>query len=278
MDQPLKSLLSDKDLDFPFFLFWANDDWTMAWGNGTFSETLYKGCLKPEDADAFMEDILPYLNDPRYIRINNKPALLIYKIAPTPKEDYLEFTERIQEIAVENGFDGLYLMSPIEDFMNLDNLKASQDEYRLDSLVEFHPIAGRRGWKTKREDFLDPACRSICYDVDDFVKNKKYLLDTNATVFPGLFPDWDNSPRRYNRGAWILQNSPENYKLWLDDLIQWTREHNSPEERFIFVNAWNEWAEGAHLEPDTYYGYSYLQKTRDALEEAFPEQRADGAF
>ena len=99
---------------------------------------------------------------------------------------------------------------------------------------------------------------------------KKYILDTKANVFPGLFPDWDNSPRRYNRGAWILQNKPENYKQWLSDLIQWTKEHNSPDERYIFVNAWNEWAEGAHLEPDTYYGYSYLQQTRDALEEAFP--------
>ena len=258
MDQPLKHILEDKDLDFPFFLFWANDDWTMCWGNGATREVLYKGDLRPQDADAFMEDILPYMKDPRYIRIQNKPVLLIYKIALSPKDDYDNFVNRIREIAVENGFDGLYLLSPIEDFMDHDNLEGIQEKYMLDALIEFHPIAGRKGWNLKHEDFFDPACSSTCYDVDDFVQNKKYLLDTKAKVFPGLFPDWDNTPRRYNRGAWILQNSPENYKQWLADLIQWTLEHNNSDERFIFVNAWNEWAEGAHLEPDTYYGYSYL--------------------
>lgn len=268
MDRPLKHILEDKSLDFPFFLFWANDDWTMAWGNGATREVLYRGNLVPKDAELFMEDVLPYMKDPRYIRIGNKPVLLIYKIALTPKGDYLEFVERIQKIAVNNGFDGLYLLSPIEDFMDHENLEGVQEEYKLDALMEFHPIAGRKGWNIKHEDFFDPAYRSTCYDVDDFVKNRRYLLDTRAKVFPGLFPDWDNSPRRYNRGAWILQSSPENYKQWLSDLIQWTKEHNGPDEQFIFVNAWNEWAEGAHLEPDTYYGYAYLQQTRDALEEA----------
>ena len=125
-----------------------------------------------------------------------------------------------------------------------------------------------QSWSLKQEHFVDPACRSTCYDVNDFIVNRKYILNTRASVFPGLFFNWDNSPRKYNRGAWILQNTPENYKAWLADLIQWTHKHNKPDEQFIFVNAWNEWAEGAHLEPDTYYGYAYLQKTREALEES----------
>lgn len=272
MDQPLKHILADKTLDFPFFLFWANDDWTMCWGNGATREVLYKGGIQAEDADGFMRDALPYMKDSRYIRIQNKPVLLIYKINLSLRDEYIRFVKRIQEIAVENGFDGLYLVSPIEDFMDHEDLEGVQEKYKLDALIEFHPIAGREGWLFKHEEFFDPACRSVCYDVDDFVQNKKYLLDTKAKVFPGLFPDWDNSPRRYNRGAWILQNSPDNYKQWLVDLIRWTEEHNAPDERFIFVNAWNEWAEGAHLEPDTYYGYAYLQKTRDALEESFPQK------
>lgn len=268
MDQPLKRIMDDKDLDFPFFLFWANDDWTMAWGNGATREVLYKSELNPDIAEQFMEDILPYMRDHRYIKINNKPVLLIYKVALVEKEDYLNFVKKIQEIAVKNGFDGLYLISPIEDFMDHDKLDEVQNSYKLDALMEFHPIAGRKGWNLKQENFVDPSCSSTCYDVDDFVQNRKYILNTKATVFPGLFPDWDNTPRRYNRGAWILQNTPENYKDWLSDLIEWTKEHNKAEEQFIFVNAWNEWAEGAHLEPDTYYGYSYLQKTREALEDA----------
>ena len=272
MDQPLKNILADKSLDFPFFLFWANDDWTMAWGNGDVRETLYKGNVSPDEADMFMEDVLPYMRDSRYIKIGNKPVLLIYKIALVAYEDYMGFVKRIQEIAKKNGFDGIYLLSPIEDFMDHEHLEDTQKRYMLDALMEFHPIAGRKGWNLKQENYLDPACRSICSDVDDFVANKKYILDTRAKVFPGLFPNWDNSPRRYNRGASILQNTPENYKVWLSDLIRWTNEHNQPDERFIFVNAWNEWAECAHLEPDSYYGYAYLQKTREALEESESNQ------
>lgn len=215
-----------------------------------------------------MNDVLPYMQDARYIKMNNKPVLLIYKIALVDKADYSNFILKIQEIARQNGFDGLYLLSPIEDFMNFSNLESIQQEYNLDALVEFHPIAGRKGWNLKQENFVDPSCSSTCYDVDDFVRNRKYLLDTKANVFPGLFPSWDNSPRRYNRGAWILQSTPENYKLWLSDLIHWTHKYHKPDEQFIFVNAWNEWAESAHLEPDSYYGYAYLQKTREALEEA----------
>lgn len=272
MDQPLKNILEDKELDFPFFLFWANDDWTMCWGNGATRETLYKGDVLPEDAEGFMEDVLQYMRDPRYIRIDNKPVLLIYKTALTARENYIAFVRKIRKIAQDSGLGGIYLISPIEDFMDHQNLEKVQKEYELDALVEFHPIAGRKGWSHKQERFVDPSCSSTCFDVDDFIQNRKYILDTKANVFPGLFAEWDNSPRRYNRGAWILQSTPDNYKKWLSDLIRWTKVHNKPNEQFILVNAWNEWAEGAHLEPDTYYGYAYLQKTREALEECAQEQ------
>ena len=153
--------------------------------------------------------------------------------------------------------------------MDAADLLKIQKEYRLDALTEFSSTFGRSGWTFKHNEAVDPAFRSYQYDVDDYVQNRKYLRITDANIFAGLFTEWDNSPRRYNRGASIMQSSPENYKQWLDDLIVWTEEnHSDPEERLIFVNAWNEWAEGAHLEPDTYYGYAYLQKTRDALEEA----------
>ena len=271
MDEPLKRILEDKSLDFPFFLFWANDDWTRSWGDGAFREVLYKSSMNPNDADRFMVDILPYMKDPRYIRIKNKPVLLLYKTRLFEKKDYLQFVDRIQRIARDNGFEGIYLLSPIEDYVDHNNIEGTISEYHLDAMMEFHPIAGRRGWKTKSVHYVDPNCRSTCYDVEDFINNRKYLLNTSAKVFAGLFPNWDNSPRRYSRGAWILQNTPENYKKWLKDLIHWTYMNREEEERFIFVNAWNEWAESAYLEPDVYHGYAYLQMTREALEEGLQQ-------
>lgn len=268
MEQPLQRLLADKELDFPFFLFWANEHWTRLWGNGADREVLHKMELLPGDAERFMEDALPYMLDPRYIKINNKPMLIIYKLKIFPKEVYLDFVATIQKIAKQNGFDGIYLSGIIEEWMETDDLADIQAEYQLDALTEFSSIFGRRDWKFKQVESFDPAYASYQFDVDDYVQNRKYFRETDANVFVGLFPNWDNTPRRYNRGSSILQSSPEIYKQWLTDLIQWTKEkHPKQEEQIIFVNAWNEWAECAHLEPDTYYGYSYLQQTRDALEE-----------
>ena len=277
MEQPLKHLLADKNLDFPFCLFWANEHWTRLWGNGADREVLHKMELLPGDAELFMKDALPYMLDPRYIKVNNKPVLTIYKLKIFPKEDYLSFISTIQRIAREHGFDGIYLSGIIEEWMDSNDLVNIQKEYGLDALTEFSSTFGRRGWKFKHNEAVDPAFRSYQYDVVDYVQNRKYLRTTDANVFVGLFTEWDNSPRRYNRGASIMQSSPENYKQWLSDLIRWTKEnHSNPEEQFIFVNAWNEWAEGAHLEPDTYYGYAFLQQTRDALEEAFLKDQNEG--
>ena len=269
MEKPMQYLLKDKSLDFPFFFFWANEHWTRLWGNGANREVLHKMELLHGDAERFMEDALPYMRDPRYIKINNKPVLIIYKLKIFPKNDYLDFISTIQEIARKNGFDGIYLSGIIEEWMDPDRLYEIQSEYCLDALTEFSSVFGRTGWTFKENNSFDPAFKSYQYDVDDYVQNKKYLRTTDANVFAGLFPNWDNTPRRYNRGASILQNTPENYKNWLSDLIKWTKDnHPNKEEQLIFVNAWNEWAESAHLEPDTYYGYSYLQKTRESLEEA----------
>ena len=78
---------------------------------------------------------------------------------------------------------------------------------------------------------------------------------------------WDNTARKAETGACIFQSTPKQYKTWLKDIINWTKENNNKNEQFIFINAWNEWAEGAHLEPDQKYGYAFLQATKEALEE-----------
>ena len=101
----------------------------------------------------------------------------------------------------------------------------------------------------------------------DFINTKKYLYQTDVNLFKCVFPHWDNTPRKCYNGATIFQNTPDNYKKWLKDIIVWTKQNRKSSEQFVFINAWNEWAEGAHLEPDQKYGYAYLQATKDVLEE-----------
>jgi lipopolysaccharide biosynthesis protein len=94
------------------------------------------------------------------------------------------------------------------------------------------------------------------------------LIEANVDfpLFRGIFPAWDNTARKAYSNASVYLQSPETYRIWLSKLIKWTQEHHDVDRQFIFINAWNEWAEGAHLEPDTRYGYAYLQATRDALD------------
>jgi O-antigen biosynthesis protein len=79
---------------------------------------------------------------------------------------------------------------------------------------------------------------------------------------------WDNTPRLQNNGQIFVNSHPANYGRWLSAIVEQTRRTREPEERIVFVNAWNEWGEGCHLEPDQAFGRAYLQATRDALARA----------
>lgn len=104
------------------------------------------------------------------------------------------------------------------------------------------------------------------YDWRIFVERSENYKHPGYKLFRSVCPSWDNTARRKNRGTVFLNSTPALYQRWLKNAIRDTGQHHcNPDERLIFVNAWNEWAEGAHLEPDTRYGYAYLQATRNAL-------------
>ncbi len=267
MEKPLERFLADKSLDMPFFLFWANEDWSMLWDNGNYKDILHKQELLENDAEKFMQDALVYMKDDRYIKINNKPLLVIYQLKIFPYDKYTNFINKIREIAKQNGFDDLYILSTIKEQMDFSNLKEITDKYNIDSMLEFFPQGLLSVIKTEEKPFINNKFKGHCHDVKSFIKEKGYLYNTNTKVFKGIFPNWDNTPRRCFQGPNILQIEPEDYKYWLKDIIKWTTENKTPEEQFVFINAWNEWAEGAHLEPDQKYGYAYLNATKQALEE-----------
>lgn len=271
MEKPLQRFLEDKSLDMPFFLFWANEDWSMLWDNGEYKDILHKCELKDDDAEKFMQDILPYMKDERYIKINNKPLMVLYNLDKFPYEKYTDFVQKIRAIAKENGFDDLYIMTSVKEDMDVSNLKEVTDKYNLDSMLEFFPQGLLHVIPLQNKNYANPEFRGYCHNVKKYVDEKGYLYKTNAKVFKGLFPNWDNTPRRCFQGPNILEMKPSDYKIWLKDIIKWTKENKPKEEQFVFINAWNEWAEGAHIEPDQKYGYAYLQATKEALEEVSHE-------
>lgn len=261
LEKPLEKFLADKSIDMPFFLFWDSGNWTKLWGGGEISEVLFKQEIKEDSAKRFMDDLLPYLKDERYIKINNKPIFVISSPTNLGSEKCVQFIKEIRQIAKENGFDDLFLMSLRGNVNHYDI-----ENFGFDSMLEFFPCGIEDLIDKKNEKIVNDKFVGECFNVEKFIKNKKYLYKSKCPVFKGCFPNWDNTARKCYQGAKIYQNTPENYKKWLSDLMKWTKENKDKNEQFVFINAWNEWAEGAHLEPDQKYGYAFLQATKEALE------------
>lgn len=276
MEKPLERFLQDKSLNIPFFLFWANEDWTMLWDNGKDREVLHKQELLKNDEAKFMNDILPYMKDDRYIKIDNKPLLIIYNPHNYQFERFIEFNNKIRQIAKEHGFKDLYIMTTTcrADDSDCKSYKEFVQTYRLDSLLEFFPQGiFMHDMKQLKPTIMNKKFKGQCLDMHDFITNKKYIYNSSLNLFKCAFPHWDNTSRKCYNGADIYQNTPNDYKTWLKDIINWTKNNYKVDEQFVFINAWNEWAEGAHLEPDKKYGYAYLQATKEALEETYYENK-----
>ena len=262
LETPIFNWLNNKDLNFPFCLCWANENWSKLWDGGN-REVLMKQESRPEDAPDFFRDILPFLQDERYVRIDNKPLVIIYRPNLFTKENWLVFAKTLREKAVEAGLPGLYL-----SMVGVDYFEGTPSEWGFDAMVEFPPmrITHLREY-VKDGNPINPEFKGFVYTMERAIHSGEiFKLDSEVPVFRGCFPTWDNTSRKAYSNASVYLQSPELYREWLSGLLKWEREHNSPDKQFIFVNAWNEWAEGAHLEPDSRYGYAYLNATREALE------------
>lgn len=264
LEIPIFNYLKNKDLDMPFCLCWANENWAKLWDGGD-KEVIMKQEYKKEDTEPFFEDILPFFKDNRYIKIDNKPVLIIYKSSIIDKEILVHFIENMQRLAKQNGFDGIYFIAAKTHLITEESIA---EETGFEAEVEFPPHQMKNLKLNKRiKNYVNKNLLSKIYDTKLWIQEKNYIYKTNFKLFKCVFPNWDNTARKAYSAGWIVQLSPNEYKTWLADCINWTKQNNSKDEQFVFINAWNEWGEGAHLEPDQRYGYAYLQKTKEALEE-----------
>lgn len=263
MEKPIFNYLNNKELDLPFCLCFANENWSKNWDGGD-KEVLIEQKFLEDDPKQFAQDIMPFFADERYIKINNKPILVVYKPQLFKKEILKNFVYELNKKAKENGLDGVYLI-----MAKTQDAEINPKEFFMDAAVEFPPhIIDRYAKQVIKKTYLNPFFNGRVFDMEEFIKNQEFLYETDFKLYKTVFPSWDNTARKAYTGASVFEISPELYKKWLKDCINWTKENNNKDEQFIFINAWNEWAEGAHLEPDQKYGYAYLQATKEALEES----------
>lgn len=270
MEKPCELLLEHKEIDLKFCFNWATENWTSAWDGGT-KEIIFEQKLNDGDDKRFMDDILPYMKDDRYIKINGKPVLSIYRCDMFTKKRFCLLIENFRKYAKEAGFPDLYIMITNREFTG------DVAEWGAEALVEFPPAAiWPECGRYIPQGYVNPNFRGDIFDLAPFVQQKKYLKKyVSKTVFRSALVAFDNTARRATTGCQILMGAnPANFKLWLKGILAESQDIHEKEENIVFINSWNEWAEGSHLEPDMKYGYAFLQAMKEALEET-RELRSD---
>ncbi len=258
LQRPFDEVLASGAPDFPFCICWANESWTRRW-DGLDSEVLIAQSYHDGDALALIRDLLPAFADRRYVRVDGKPLLLVY--CPDAIPDPRGWAEIWRGAARDAGHTDLYLA--LVQSVNQTTMDPAVIGY--DAAVEFPPHL-----TLSQEIAPDPNSvrRGFRGDILDYVscaQNALARARPDYRLFRGVMTGWDNTPRVPDIAHCFVNAEPANYERWLETAATLTREWHKGDERIVFVNAWNEWAEGCHLEPDLRYGRAFLEATRRAL-------------
>ena len=276
LEKPVEMYLKQKK-KIPYCLAWANQSFARTWyGKDGNNEILLQQLYgKEEEWKEHFDYLLPFFKDEKYIKVDNCPMFLIYL-----SQDFKECNRMIvkwNQWARENGFAGVH-------FIAMDtSAKVVKFSRKINAIVDFEPVRTLKDtpkwierYRTKRrQQFVQKGVTNtvfinsfyvdnICsYDwISKISRNRKY--NDAKTHYLGVFTGWDNTARKDESGFVIRNSSPQKFKKYLKSQIIKSRQM---ENEFLFINAWNEWSEGAYLEPDNRFGYAYLRAVREAVEE-----------
>ena len=254
LDSPLEALLADRSVDLPFCLMWANENWTRRW-DGSDHELLLAQNYRPADEPGLVQTFLRHFADPRYIRLEGRPVLMVYRAGLIPAGA----VARWRRLFAAAGEDPLFIMA--QSFDDRDPRR-----FGMDAAVEFPPHKLTSTVKTINASLhmLDPAATGQVFAYDDLAA----ATDLTPQPFPLIrtaIPGWDNDPRRQGAGMAVHGATPAAYEAWLNRLIDAAREQPVCGEAIVCINAWNEWGEGAYLEPDVHFGAAFLNATGRAV-------------
>ena len=251
LDRPFREVLESGQPDFPFCLCWANENWTRAW-DGHDRDVLLRQDHTTADDRAHIRWLADAMRDPRYIRVDDKPLLLVYRPSKLVRSPSTADVWREEARALGVGELCLVGVAAFPE----DRIDPAT--FGFDASMEFQPNWDNLGPPVLQTD----AVRVFNYR-DVAIRAWTHPAPTHRH-YHCVLPGWDNSPRR-RRGAVVLDAAtPEVYAEWLEQAIDRSMPHRDG-SRIVFLNAWNEWAEGAHLEPGVRWSRDYLDATGGTL-------------
>ena len=278
MEKPVDAFLAHRDLDLPFCLSWANHNWSRTWVGGDKDILMDMRYGDQGEWEKHFQYLIPFFKDERYIKVDNKPVFLIYLPADIP--NLKEMCDYFRERAIQNGFNGLLIVSQNSSFPN------DEVYHLLDYFVEYEPnYATSEFWKSpvqtsllsprfsanmishavkatmRRKLGLPQKALPLSYDAiwDYIIKHKP----VDSKRIAGAFVRCDVSPRRQERAIIYVGDSPEKFSAYMKRMTTKIQKEYSTD--YLFLSAWNEWGEGMYLEPDEKHGYGYLEGVRDAV-------------
>ena len=259
LERPAQMLLENGDIDMPFCFCWANENWTRRW-DGSEDDILLQQNYSVDDARAFILYLIPFFKDTRHIKVEGRPVLFVYRPTSIPiMASYLAiWREECEAAGLERPYIVAVLAAGARDPRDFD-MDAGVERVLYDWMEgQVPPIT------SDLDAYAPLKGRVFSYEsVKTYYETKP--IETDFTCFRSLVPNWDNTAR-YGINAHVVHGStPRLFQEWLEVLIAQTKRALPSDRRFIVVNAWNEWAEGAHLEADTRYGYAYLNAVGRAL-------------
>ena len=256
LERPLDQMRASGRPELPFCFCWANENWTRRW-DGREDQVLLRQDYAYGWADRFIRDLLPALVDPRYMRVEDAPLVLVYRALSLPEPQRV--AESWRSIAQSEGGIDLHLAA-----VQTGGLRDPRP-FGFDAAVEFPPHAERLPLTRERVRDLTADHQGQFYDYRRAMREFLGRPLPEHAWYRGVMPSWDNTARRGRHGHVYLNSSPSEYALWLRKVVLQTLIRARVQEPLVFLNAWNEWGEGTHLEPDDRYGRAWLEATLAGL-------------
>lgn len=268
LDKPAELLLENKDINLPFMFAWANEPWTRSWDGSHRDVIMPQDYGNEEDWLEHFNYLKPFFEDERYMRQNGKPIFLLYRSASFDRcADWINYWRKL---ASKTSFGDIHFVTMLTSF--------SRDERKLDfdAAVNFEPMCTfghsmggisalpRKIFTRIKQISNEKLQTKFAEQVLSYqaVWNKILEKEFSSTVYPGAFVDWDNTARKKNKYLVMRGSSPGVFKENLEKLYDKSQSADAP---YLFINAWNEWAEGTYLEPDEKHGYAYLEAIKDVV-------------